>query len=314
MIKSILAAASGAACFLLAVGFSWPADAQGTFDCRRPSQSYQRLVCADPGLKAANLRLADTLGEALAVVPNPTALRSEQAEWTQNLRNCSTDVLCLRDFYTDRTSTLRRRITQVAEDQRVVEPAAEEAQPRPTANDPAALDSLPAEDPATGLLNSPDASYVEPEVLPSTADEEADAMTPATTPSTATNPVQAAPTTGSSWSIPPWVMIAAGVSLFLLIGLSIHILNVSAERYGYDMLFNRMAPLHIVVAACIWLSFIVPLLFAPIGLLTFGVILFNNIRRTNFLIGFVGSLIQPIALLLTFMGAKWLATAMKPKR
>lgn len=297
MIRSVLAAAFGAACFLLVMGPAGPADAQGTFDCRRPGETYQRVVCADANLRAADLRLYETLGEALRAVSNPDSLRSEQTEWTQNLRNCSTDVLCLRDFYTDRTGALRHRTARAVEDQRVADPVVGDL-PAPQAipTTSSAVEPTPSEDLASETSPSPDQSYAETEHLPPVVDAEQAPATSVPTPSPDTITQEPAPTSNQAWSIPPWVMIAGGVSLFLLIGLSIHVLNISAERYGYDMMFNRMAPLHIVVAACVGLSFIVPLLFAPIALLTFGVILFNNIRRTNLLIVLAGSLIQPIAL------------------
>lgn len=313
MIKSVLAAAFGAACFLGTMGSAGSADAQGTMDCRRPNQPYQRVVCSDPALKAADVRLFETLNAALRVVSNPDSLRFEQTEWTQNLRNCSGDIPCLRDFYTDRTGTLNQRMRWAAEEEAEAATVEEAATPSTTPTVGNAPEPVPTEDPAPDTLISPDTGPVESEDLPPVVDA---GQAVATSETTSSQELVAAPTASRSpaWSIPPWVMISAGISLFLLVGLSIHILNVSAERYGYDMMFNRMAPLHIVVAACVWLSFLVPLLFAPIALLTFGVILFNNIRRTSLLIGLAGSLIQPFALVLTFMGAKWLATALRPKK
>lgn len=107
-----------------------------------------------------------------------------------------------------------------------------------------------------------------------------------------------------------WMLLGVGTALLVLGVAVILLLNASATRYGYDLLLNRMnfVWLIVVVAAVIGIATRPDglLIAAPIAVGGVGLILLNNIRRTNLLIGAVGTLIQPFALVLIIFGLLWL--------
>jgi hypothetical protein len=101
--------------------------------------------------------------------------------------------------------------------------------------------------------------------------------------------------------------------LFVVVGSIVKTLKISAERYGHDMLFNRMSLMWIVMAA----SLAVGAMFGMTGLLggaVFAVccwltLLIYNIRKTSLPIGLLGTLVQPFALVLSVVTVVWLFNA-----
>lgn len=312
MIRSILAIGFGMAEALIALAFAGPADAQGTFDCRRPAEPYQRVVCADANLRAADGRLYETLGEAFRTVPNPDQLRSEQGEWTQNLRNCSTDALCLRDSYADRIGNVRRQTADSLEEQRAAEADKVEASeaakyPRPLTPEqtPIATNTSSEQVAADPTLEFP--AEVSGDVAVTTdawRGDTAQSFEPINpdTPPTAIPSESSAPGDAN-----PMASIGLGLALLALIVVVLVALlatrslaNYSLQRYGWPMILNWWNLLHLVA------------IFALIGGISFGapvaglviagglwvIMLVVNCLKTNLLAGLAMTLIQPFVIFL----------------
>lgn len=312
MIRSILAISFGIVGALVVVGFAGPADAQGTFDCRRPAESYQRVVCADANLRSADWRLNETLGEALRTVPNPDQLRSDQSEWTQNLRNCSTDALCLRDSYADRIGNVSRQTADFLEGQRAAEADKVEASEAVKTPKPVAPEQTPI------ATNAPFEQVAADPPLEFPADVSDDVAVPTDawggdtaqsfepinpdTPPTAIPSESAAPDDAN-----PMASIGLGLAMLALIVVVIVALlatrslaNYSMQRYGWPMILNWWNLLHLVA------------IFALIGGISFGapiaglviagglwvIMLLVNCLKTNLLAGLAMTLIQPFVIFL----------------
>lgn len=272
------------------VGLPGPAEAQASFDCRRASHPSEIAVCRDPGLASADRDLDAVFRTALERSEDPDSLRAAQRVWLTGLRNCGEDPYCLAETYADRTAELK------GEDNVLAEVEAE-----------APLDDGEARTEPAALVEDAEAATEAPLTVERSGAPSSPSAEPAEAPRREANRVGSP---NLSFLTSPW-MVAVGLGLFAMIFAAGRVLTISVEKYGYDMLFNRMAFLHVVVAACVGLAFIVPWLFAPIAVATYAVILVTNIRRTSFSIGFVGTVIQPAALLLTFIGVRWVTTAMK---
>ncbi len=52
-----------------------------SFDCARAADAFERKICADPGLSAADSDLAASFDAALALSLDPADLRSQQRDW-----------------------------------------------------------------------------------------------------------------------------------------------------------------------------------------------------------------------------------------
>jgi len=290
MVGSFWTAAAAVVFLCGGVGLPEPAKAQASFDCRRAGHPSEIAVCRDPGLASADRDLDAVFRSALERSADPDALRAGQRIWLGDLRNCGEDPYCLAETYADRTAELKGEDNVLAEVE--TEAPLDDGEAR---TEPVALgEDAEAATEAPLTIERPEA----PSSLPAEPTEA---------------PRREANTIGSpnlSFLTSPW-MVAVGLGLFAMIFAAGRVLTISVEKYGYDMLFNRMAFLHVAVAICVGLAFTVPWLFAPIALATYAVIMVTNIRRTSFAVGFIGTLIQPLALLLTFVGIRWVTTAMK---
>lgn len=92
MLKKCLVALLAGLC---AAPLAWGA----SFDCKQARTRVETMVCADHALSVADERLAKTYRNALAVAPDPAALRQVQRNWILTQRDLCADPECLLQAY-----------------------------------------------------------------------------------------------------------------------------------------------------------------------------------------------------------------------
>ena len=281
------------------------------FDCRRPGEAYQRRVCANADLRTADVLLYESFRHALRSAPDPNRLRYEQDEWTQNLRNCSTDALCLEYAYYDRISTLRRYSEAVPTEQNTdrsygpaepldVDPvpaqldrSVSDLSPSPVATDPTVL-ALAEEQAGSGTQTD-----VRDRTPPSAA------LTDVHSPS-ANKPTEAVvparPTTMGSLLVGAMILTPIIVLIVALLATR-SLANHSMQRYGWPMILNWWNILHLASGFALWLGVatgnLVVGLVVALGL--WVIVAAVNVKNTNIVTGILMSLIQPFVVAILFV-------------
>ena len=304
MFKTVMVVGGVAGFLLLGFGSPTVVKAQGTFDCRRAASPSDKAICSTPALAAADQRLNDVFREALAAAENPSALRSEQQEWTQNLRNCSGDTACLAAFYTDRTSTLidqtRRAVAKPPVTGSLV-PAAQEA-------DPPALQA--ADEPTDGVA----IAELQPESVSSVDEGAPLATAPSDGASDVSSPPERQETIGDGYRAMekrPLFSIAAGgvvvgaiLAVLLALFLTKSLADFTTRKYGWPLILNWWNALYLVGAAVG--IFVASFGGWMMGLTVFAgcwlIVLIVNIIKTDLLTGTVMSIVQPLVVVVMWTG------------
>jgi hypothetical protein len=76
-------------------------------NCIDLSTKVKKLICSDPELIALQTSMAKTFKDALARTDNKKALKMQQVEWRQNVRNLCSSTDCLRLAFERRLEQLR---------------------------------------------------------------------------------------------------------------------------------------------------------------------------------------------------------------
>ncbi len=76
-----------------------------SFECSKARTAQERMVCADPGLSAADEQLAAVYADALRGSGTPDQLKADQRQWMVERNRCS-EPECLRAAYSRRTGQL----------------------------------------------------------------------------------------------------------------------------------------------------------------------------------------------------------------
>ena len=97
---------------LLAV-LAGPAQAAG-IDCTKAKTPVERMLCADPALRAADGAVADAFAAALAAAPDQGAVRACQRQWLA-ARNACPDAACLLARHTEQRQALAALAAQPAQ-------------------------------------------------------------------------------------------------------------------------------------------------------------------------------------------------------
>jgi uncharacterized protein len=90
---------------LLAVATTAPALA-ASFDCRRPANGVERMVCANRELSQLDDRLAVTYKQFMSTSSSPYEDQREHQIWLSERNGCR-DAVCLRTLYSERLQQLR---------------------------------------------------------------------------------------------------------------------------------------------------------------------------------------------------------------
>jgi uncharacterized protein YecT (DUF1311 family) len=77
-----------------------------SFDCNKASSTQEKLICTNPALGEADLKLSIAYKTALQKSTNPEQLKKDQINWMKTNRNLCTDSQCLMTSISSRTSAL----------------------------------------------------------------------------------------------------------------------------------------------------------------------------------------------------------------
>lgn len=94
MIRNLLVAMVLAAC---TVPIS--AEAQSSFDCRRPRSETVATICRDPDLSARDRQIDTAYRKALNQASEPDQVRDNHTAWAQGLSGCGSDRQCIVQAY-----------------------------------------------------------------------------------------------------------------------------------------------------------------------------------------------------------------------
>lgn len=78
----------------------------GAVDCAKPGTPAERLVCANPELRALDDRLGRFYGTALDFMDGSLCMKNDQRAWMADVRDKCTTTACLRDAYLKRLGAL----------------------------------------------------------------------------------------------------------------------------------------------------------------------------------------------------------------
>ena len=88
---------------------TWPAVA-ANFDCAKPANPVEKVVCADPALSAADAQLTQRLADAMARSLDPDQLHDEQRQWLGRLEKGDADPATIAAAYQNRLDQLGRQL------------------------------------------------------------------------------------------------------------------------------------------------------------------------------------------------------------
>lgn len=82
------------------------AGSAASFPCHGELSTQERLICADKGLSALDVRLAALYSVAVQLAVPAEPLRPEQSEWLGSVRAMCGDVACLTTVYRERVDNV----------------------------------------------------------------------------------------------------------------------------------------------------------------------------------------------------------------
>lgn len=80
--------------------------APGAVDCSKPGTAIDRMVCANPDVRALDDRLGRSYGTALDFMDGSVCMKNDQRTWLDDVRNKCTTTACLGEAYRSRLATL----------------------------------------------------------------------------------------------------------------------------------------------------------------------------------------------------------------
>lgn len=294
------------------------AEAQSSFDCRRPRSDAAATICRDPDLSARDQQVDLAYRKALNQVAEPNRVRDNHTAWANGLVGCGSDRQCIAQSYAEEL----RALAYATETSRQAELEAESLPEQQPVRGPAPPLERNAAEPTGRQDAGPDRPDYDVFAATPVAREEDERVGDLSSVSQNATPDETSPAperkTAPASKLDQF--LGGGIILGLLVAVVFALLATkaladhSARRYGWPMILNWWNILHLVAVGA-WVG--LTAMGSPVGGVVVAaglwlLVLAVNIRKTDVATGLAMTVVQPLVVVIIYVVIQFARYKPKP--